>query len=88
MGRYRENSNRPLKVVMENEDQVYCVIKSSTTLRASGTWANISFSFDRTPRQIEHYRRVKSTLQERISNGETNLKIKYVNGCPKIITLN
>ena len=45
-------------------------------------------AFDGTPRQISYYTELKEQLNARIDKGEQNLKIKYVQGVPKIVNLN
>ena len=49
---------------------------------------NIKISFDRTPRQQEVYKQLKAQLNDRLVKGESNLKIRYFNGTPKIVSLN
>lgn len=78
---------RPIKISLDSEQLVHKVIKNANKLRNS-QYNNIKLSFDRTPRQIEYYRSVKSQLTERQSQGESNLKIKYIKGIPSIVSLN
>lgn len=82
------NTIRPIKVILPSEKQVHAVIKKAKELRSNSSYKSVSISFDRTPKQIDHYRQLKKNLEERMKNGETNLKIKYTNGYPKIVHLN
>lgn len=79
---------RPVKVTLSSEAVVLKLIRNAKKLKSSERFARIFISFDRTPRQLNYYREVKRQLQERIENGETNLKIKYINDVPKIVNLN
>lgn len=85
LGKYGVSNNRPLKIIFKNEGNVHAVIKKAKDIRRE---KNISVSYDRTPKQIEYFRRLKESMNERIGNGETNLCIKYVDGRPKITHLN
>lgn len=90
LGRYNESNlrPRPVKVIFHHEIDVIKCIRNVKKLKSSEHFQNISISFDRTPRQLNLYKQLKHEMDERARNGETNLKIKYVNGIPKIIRLN
>nr|CAI5820456.1 unnamed protein product [Callosobruchus analis] len=45
-------------------------------------------SFDRTPRQIEYFKKVKHELEDRCSKGETGLKIKFIREFTEFIQTN
>ena len=49
---------------------------------------NIKVSFDRIPRQQEVCKQLKGQVNVRLGKGESNLKIRYFNGTPKIVSLN
>ena len=88
LGIFNNTKNRPIKISLNDEKHVNNVIRKTNILKNNRAYKNISISFDRTPRQIEHYRQLKKELKEREDSGEQNLKIKYVKGIPKIISLN
>ena len=44
-------------------------------------------SDDKSPRQLTYLKSLRTTLQNRIDNGEANLTIKYVQGKPTIVTI-
>ena len=88
LGRYSLGKNRPIKVSLESEDHVRMIIKKARELKNMDRFKHISISLDRTPKQIDDYRNVKKIFEERKNNGETDIKIKFINGCPKIIHLN
>ncbi|KAB0795786.1 hypothetical protein PPYR_09847 [Photinus pyralis] len=89
LGKFDPNNIKPspIKVILKDEYVRNIVIKSSQLKRIEA-FKHLSISFDRTPKQISYYRKIKKQLDERVANGETNLKIKYVRGIPKIINLN
>lgn len=78
---------RPIKVTLNNKEQVQEFIRKAKSLQNYQQFKHISLAFDRTPKQIEYYQQIKKELESRKSNGE-NLKIQYVHGIPKIVTLN
>lgn len=88
LGKYdRSRSNpRPIKIKLEDTQSVYNVMRLAKNLRDSESYKNIHISQDRTPRQITYYKSVKSQMEERIRHGESNLRIKYVSGIPKIVS--
>ncbi|CAH1970054.1 unnamed protein product [Acanthoscelides obtectus] len=87
LGKFDENRTigRPIKVKLANVEQVSELIKKCPSLRNSSEFKHISISTDKTPRQMNFYKTLKSELEERKNKGETNLKIKYVGGVPKIV---
>lgn len=88
IGRHSNDRNRPIKLVFKDEREVIDVIKNAKALQGTPYHKKISLSFDRTPRQIDCYKKIKEQLTERINSGETNLKIRYINGIPKIVSEN
>ncbi|KAB0801859.1 hypothetical protein PPYR_04045 [Photinus pyralis] len=90
LGRFDHTNTRPrpIKVVLEEEQFVRNYVLKSSQLRSMPLYKHISLSFDRTPRQINYYRKIKKQLDERIAAGESNLKIKYIREVPTIVSLN
>lgn len=90
IGRYIENGNRhrPIKVKLNNAKDVHTVIRNTSKLRASQSYNSINISLDRTRRQLDYYKKIKAELDSRVERGETNLKIKYKQGIPTIVSLN
>lgn len=78
------SSPRPIKITLNSREIALELIRKSPSLKNS-TFKQISLSFDKTPKQLEYYKQLKLELEERKNNGETNVKIKYFNGVPKII---
>ncbi|XP_063909845.1 uncharacterized protein LOC135127332 [Zophobas morio] len=90
LGRFSQqnpgNKPRPIRVILNDEFEVQKFIRNAKVLKSNVNYNNITLSFDRTPKQNASYRQVKEQLGIRISNGETNLRIKYINGSPKIVS--
>lgn len=88
LGRYdpsRQNPARPIKVRLSSESAVIAVLRNCHRLKES-EWSHISVSRDQTPMQSELYKQIRVELRRRIEDGETNLRIKYKNGIPAIIS--
>lgn len=90
LGRFDANRTRPrpIKITLNDETIVHEIIRNVKKLKSHQNYGHISVSFDRTPRQINYYKEIKHELDDRVKRGETNCKIKYVNGIPKIVSLN
>ena len=76
---------RPIKVRLNDESDVYKLLRNAKSLKNNKDYKNISLATDRTPKQIAFYNKVKQELNDRTANGEQNLKSRYVNGIPTIL---
>lgn len=87
LGKYDNQSSKPrlVKVSLLNSEQAIQVLRKSPNLKKNDNLKNIYLSSDQTPSQISYYKKVKSELEDRIKAGEENLKIKHINGIPKIV---
>nr|CAI5838551.1 unnamed protein product [Callosobruchus analis] len=87
IGRYDSSrtTGRPVKVTLTSPEEVHELLRKTPNLKKSDAFRKISIFADKTPRQMEHYKTIKKELEDRISNGETNIRIKYVNGTPRIV---
>ncbi|KAJ3654135.1 hypothetical protein Zmor_013346 [Zophobas morio] len=88
LGRVNESRIRPIKVSFKDESDVLSIIRGAKNLIHDSQFKNIRISFDRTPRQQEVYKQLKAQLNDRLAKGESNLRIRYFNGTPKIVSLN
>lgn len=77
---------RPVKVFLSSTGNVIDILRNSFKLKLIPDYSNISISSDRTPMQLQAYKAVKNELSNRLANGELNLKIKYKNGIPGIVS--
>lgn len=87
IGRVNTTAPRPIKVILESSSEVKSIIRRAKELKKVQLYNNIYLSFDRTRKQIDEYKALKGKLEARLRGGETNLKIKYFNGCPRIVKL-
>lgn len=90
LGKYdsTRDSSRAIKIRLNEERAVYQLLGKAKNLKDSARYARINISPDRTRKQIEYYQTLKDELARRTESGETNLKIKYINGIPRIVSLN
>lgn len=88
LGRFSSGKCRPIKVQLSSEGNLHALIKNAKALKQLPNYQHISLSYDRTPNQLSNYRSLRAELTQRLANGEQGLKIKYVNGNPKIVRLN
>lgn len=89
LGKYdptRSESKRPIKVVFSSVVSVTAVMRNLTKLRDNPRFGNISIFRDRTPVQIQLHNEIKTELNARLDNGETDIKIKYIKGIPSIVS--
>lgn len=84
LGRSIGNKPRPIKMSLHNESEVMNFIRKAKNLKDS-PYKNVSVSFDRTRRQIDHYKKLKEELNHKNSENEEKFIIKYFNGVPKIV---
>lgn len=80
IGKYSPGKSRKIKVCFDKPDTALLLLKSREKLPS-----NIKIFSDQTPAQLKYYLHIKEVLNHRIANGETDIKIKYVNGTPTII---
>lgn len=88
LGKHVPNKNRPIQVKFETDQQVRNVMRNVRKLENTKYQKKVFISYDRTPKQQAFYSKVKDELQERISAGETNLRIRYRNDIPVIVAEN
>ena len=79
---------RPIKIKLGSEECVSAAVSNARKLKSCERWNKISISRDRTPMQINYYKTVRDELNNRVSAGEANIKIKYVAGVPTIVSEN
>lgn len=88
LGKYdpsQSNRKRPIKVTFSSESNVTLVFRNLAKVRENPKFSALSIFRDRTPMQIQLYKEVKAELNERLNNGESELKIKYTRGIPTIV---
>lgn len=88
VGKRNLNKIRPLKVILNNESDVIRFLSgfsSESAARMDQSFSTVKASRDRTPREMELFKSLKSELEERVSQGEEGLSIKYKNNIPSIV---
>lgn len=85
LGRKQNNKPRPLKVILKSSEIARDIISKAKKLKWNPNTTGISVSFDRTPLQTKEYKDLKEQLNIRLASGEQNLRIRYINGTPKIV---
>lgn len=88
LGKFDKNKSRPIKIELNNEQEVVNIIRNVKKLKNSRDFVGMSLSYDRTPKQIAYYKKLRKELEERQEAGESNLKIKYERGVPIIVSEN
>lgn len=77
---------RPIKLRLPSESAVSSVLRNAKKLTTHARFNSVSISRDRTPMQLSLHREMKAKLNERLANGESNLRIVYKRGVPHIIS--
>lgn len=87
LGKPRLGTNRPVKIICDNKETVARFLSEFNSQKTSGKHAlgNFRFVRDKTPMQRKLLRSCHEELESRTQNGESNLKIIYVNGEPKVM---
>ncbi|CAB0018663.1 unnamed protein product [Nesidiocoris tenuis] len=83
LGKRSADHTRPLKAIFETQSEATRVMASVRSTKSP----QFPIAGDRTVRQRDFLRRLRTELQARKDNGEANLTIKYISGVPKIVPL-
>lgn len=86
-GKKSPSKMRPLKAILDCESNVVSFLSSFSSEAAGGidpSFSTVRASRDRTPREMDYYKSLKSELDSRISKGE-DVVIKYKNNIPCIV---
>lgn len=82
LGKYKSDKTRAIKVCFSSEDTTKNILRNRNKIDKE----HIKIFSDQTPYQRQYLQNLKEELQQRTSNGESGLYIKYIKGIPKIIT--
>lgn len=88
IGRPLPNKVRPLKVIFRDVHDCSQFMKNFRSEALSDLdpmFAEVNITRDRTPREREYLKGLRSELERRTLAGEDGLTIKYVNGTPTIL---
>lgn len=78
------NQCRPIRITLQNQHDVFTVLKNKNKLRHCDKFKHIKFSTDRTLLQRKYLKSILDELNSRKSAGETDLYIQYVNNIPTV----
>lgn len=78
------NQCRSIRITLQNQHDVFSVLKNKIKLRHCDKFKHIKFSTDRTLFQRKYFNSILDELNNRKSAGETDLYIKYVNNIPTV----
>ncbi|KAG5895024.1 hypothetical protein JTB14_014763 [Gonioctena quinquepunctata] len=81
IGKTNKNGARALKVILESSLDV-SYIRNRNKVKKD---RNIFINSDQTPMQMAQFKSLQLELKHRIEQGENDVKLKYINGTPKII---
>lgn len=82
LGAPSEGKIRPLKLTFSTKEEALQIVRLKSKLNVTGVY----IKYDQTPSQREYLKKIIQELEQRKQNGEENVRIKYVNGIPTIIT--
>lgn len=82
----KEDSCRPVRVTLPSESVVLDTLRSSSTLKLSPSFTKLFVARDKTPMQLKIHNDARLELNRRLDSGETDLKIRYSNGIPTIVS--
>ena len=78
LGKFNATSSkpRPLRLRLQSESMVHNLVHKFVSVKKNNNnFKHVSISFDRTPKQLEHFKALKAELEERRNPGEDNLRI-------------
>lgn len=86
LGKARSNAIRPLKIIYDSKEKAKLLLSGFHDAKRSGTVFLDSFNIvsDKTSLQRQILRLCHDELNKRLKNGESGLRIIYVNSIPKV----
>lgn len=83
------NKSRPSKLTLCNQCDVNSFISKFLAIKrkSPSSITNISVVKDRTQAERRHIKDVYTEYHNRVNAGEQNIKVHYVNGLPRIVTI-
>ncbi|KAK9688452.1 hypothetical protein QE152_g35315 [Popillia japonica] len=77
----------PIRVVFTNPFVVRDILKNKSKLASITNYKEVFLKHDQTAYQRELYAKCRESLHARLSNGEKNLRIKFINGLPSVVAI-
>lgn len=87
IGKPRPDSKRPLKIICTNKEEANSLLYQYNELKRSGTQFQNGFKLvkDKTKLERQLLRTCHNDLSSRTAQGESNLRIHYINGVPSVV---
>lgn len=85
LGRSQSNNPRPLKIFLNNKEEVLNILSLFNTTKRTCPSVTISISRDRTLMERNLVRQIYAEFKDRTDKGESNIRIRYSNGIPHIV---
>lgn len=82
IGKKNRNGARALKIVLEDAQDALFLVRNKSKVNKE---RKIYLAADQTPMQLSKLKSLKEELATRSERGEKNLKLKYINGQPRIV---
>lgn len=80
------NKCRPIKVVMNNVDDVITLLRGSSRLKSNANFKSIILKKDKTPLELEDENSTKKEFSARKEADERNISLKYKRGLLTIVS--
>jgi len=84
LGRY-QSGKRPIKAVFSTSSNIFDILNNKRKLSLRVPPSRINISSDRTLYQRNSMKKLREELAARLSNGKTDLIIKFIKGVPRIV---
>lgn len=81
----KQDKKRPIKLTFLNNFNFSKMFKNTKNLLEINSLKHIKISSDKTPQQMQLYKKVKEELDSRKSKGE-NVLLKHIKGIPRIVS--
>lgn len=81
--------NRPrwIRVSFTNPEIVQTILRKKNSILGTSQYRSVKIQDDKTKEQLSQLTSLRAELRDRLTAGETNLTIKYIKGCPKIVNI-
>lgn len=79
LGRSQSNNPRPLKIFLNNKEEVLNILSTFNITKLSGPSVTIYISRDRTLMERKLVRQIYAEFKNRTDKGESNIRIRYSN---------
>lgn len=82
---YKHNGTVGIKVQLESVHLVKRLLRHRNKLKLCKKYSSLCICDDKSPQELAYLNNLRSELESRIQNGESNITIKFKNGIPHIV---